>query len=290
MMTDTQLLDRYVLDRDPDAFRGIVLRHGPAVLRECRRIVRENTAAEDAFQATFLVLVRKAHTLEDPSRLQGWLVGVARRIAFRARQDSARRHEREGGSIAVEPAAEESRDMLAPDALAIVRQEIGGLPERYRDPVQLCYVEGLSHEDAALALGCPLGTVKARLVRGRRRLRERLERRGLALGLAMLLLLRSPGRSDASPSAGLIDRTVDAMNLARDGSPASLTRKYARAVRLARGWKASHPSYAAALAALAIFAFGGAALAACSLAAEVERPEPAALPTNLTDILAIDCR
>jgi HlyD family secretion protein len=184
--TDRQLLDRFAGHRDPAAeaaFEALVRRHGPMVLRVCRNALSDPNDALDAFQATFLVLVRRCGALKGLESLGGWLYGVACRVAARARVEAARRRAVEGRAAlrvieAVEPADLEGvdRDDFGP----IVQEEVRRLPVKYRAAVVLCYWEGLTQEQAAAQLGCPLGTVRSRLARARDLLRRRLTRRGLA--------------------------------------------------------------------------------------------------------------
>src|SRR5262249_26684028 len=177
--TDRQLLDEFIRDQDAGAFQGLVARHGAAVLQVCRGVLRDPHEAEDAFQATFLVLVRKAPAIRDPEALGAWLRGVAYRVAIRARRRAARRRaiERTGAEMSrhepgVIPAEATS------DLRKVVREELERLPDLYRQPVALCYLDGLTHQEAARRLDWPVGTVKVRLVRARRLLRERLARWG----------------------------------------------------------------------------------------------------------------
>ncbi|HKI19602.1 MAG TPA: sigma-70 family RNA polymerase sigma factor [Isosphaeraceae bacterium] len=161
------------------AFAALVARHGPMVWRVCRRVLRDEHDAQDAFQATWLVLARKAGSLRDPSSVGNWLFGVASRVALDARAASSRRqlHERRYAESQTDAAPAEVRD--GHDLGAALHEELRRLPERYRTPIVLCYLEGLSHEETALRLGCPVGTVRSRLARGRDRLRARLARRGV---------------------------------------------------------------------------------------------------------------
>ena len=179
------------------AFRVLLHRHGPMVLSVCRRILGDDHLAEDAFQATFLVLVKKAGSIRDGDVLTGWLYGVALRVAKKAKAQADRRRAIESR------AAEMSRETKAADGSddlrSLIDQEIRRLPERYREPLILCYLEGLRHHEIAERLDCPVGTVESRLSRGRERLRSRLVRRGLAPTAAIhgVLLLTT----DASASA-----------------------------------------------------------------------------------------
>ncbi len=185
-LTDGRLLERFNDPEDPAAeaaFEALVDRHGPLVLKTCRSVLGDAHAAEDAFQATFLVLARKARALQVRDSVAPWLQGVARRVATRARSAAWRRQKLEARfadrnaarATFFEPNDQGQGNELGP----IVRQEIARLPERYRAVVELCDLQGRSHEEAARDLGWPIGTVKSRQARGRSRLRDRLARRGL---------------------------------------------------------------------------------------------------------------
>ena len=178
-LSEAELIDRYVATGDEAAFEAILQRHGPMVLGVCRRLLRDPEDAEDAFQATFLVLARRARSLRDPGRIGNWLYGVAHRIATKARSKSWRRRHRERPGTA-EPAYEVADAIERDEAVAALLDEVGRLPEHYRAAVVLCHLEGRTHEEAARRLGWPVGTVRGRLSRARDLLRRRLSRRGLA--------------------------------------------------------------------------------------------------------------
>ncbi len=184
-LTDGELLGRLAdrpaqRDAAGSAFAALVDRHGPMVLRVCRSILRDEHDAEDAFQATFLVLVRRADAVRRRESAGSWLHGVALRVAAHARAGMARRrrHERRAGELAV-TADRSGAEGVSPEFAAILHEELGRLPERYRAAIVLCYLEGQTCEAAARRLGWPVGTVKSRLARGRERLRGRLVRLGL---------------------------------------------------------------------------------------------------------------
>ncbi len=186
-LTDGQLLDRFTTGTGEAAelaFAALVERHGPMVLRVCQSVVRQPHDAQDAFQATFLVLVRKASSIRNRDSLASWLHGVACRIAASARVATARRqrHERRAAEQAMTSVEAEDRDDLA----SVLHKELDRLPEKYRAPIVLCYLESLTHEQAAQKLRWPVGTVRSRLARGREQLRGRLTRRGLALSVGLL--------------------------------------------------------------------------------------------------------
>lgn len=181
---DAELLGRFAagegLDRE-DAFAALVRRHGPMVLSTCRRMLRgDRDGAEDAFQAVFLVLARKAGSLRRPDDLRPWLYGVAVKAGKEARRRAGRIHAREGGAIIDAPAPRADADLF--DLRAAIDEELERLPGRYRDPILLCELEGASRRDAAERLGLAEGTLSSRLARGRSLLRDRLTRRGLAVG------------------------------------------------------------------------------------------------------------
>ncbi len=179
-LSDAQLLGRFRTDRDEAAFVALVARHGPMVLAVCRRVLRDEHAAEDAFQATFLILVRKASVLWVGESLGGWLHQVAYRVAMQARADAVRRRARE--KAAGEAAALRAAPVGADDELrALLHAEIGRLPDRLRLPVVLCDLEGLTRDQAAERLCWTEGTVRGRLARARMLLRQRLTRRGVGL-------------------------------------------------------------------------------------------------------------
>lgn len=189
-LTDRDLLRRFAVDHDEEAFATLVARHGRMVLGVCHRFLPTVQDAEDACQATFLILARKAGGRWQPS-VANWLHTTARRVAAKARRVSARRVKREGGA-AVSESTLPRDDLSARELFAILDEELERLPERYREPLVLCYLEGLSREDAAARLGVPGGTVKTRLERGRRRLEDALTRRGVGAGLGFLALAIAP--------------------------------------------------------------------------------------------------
>jgi len=190
-MTDERLLTDFRSKTDPAAFERIVAQYGPMVLRVCRDVLGDPHSADDAFQGTFLVLAHRADRIRDPSRLGRWLYGVARRVAVRARVRERRRTLRTSAEVPVEvlPMRSASHDPADLETRPILHEEIDRLPSRLRSAIVLCYMEGLTQEAAASALGCPLGTLKGRLSKGRDVLRARLRRRGVAVTSLFLLFL-----------------------------------------------------------------------------------------------------
>ena len=238
---DRALLARFVAASDPAAFEALVIRHGPMVLGVCGRILPDPHDVDDAFQATFLVLVRKARTLRDGDHLGPWLHGVALRVARRSRATSARRKARERAATVPEARPDDAH--LGPDRAelrAAIDEEIGRLPDHHRRPVVLCDVEGLSREEAAAQLGWSLNMVRGRLERARDRLRVRLSRRGLAPSGAWVALT-----SPAVPSSPLVAATSRAAVAVASGrlgadlvsaSAVALSRGVSRMMILSR-WK-----------------------------------------------------
>jgi polysaccharide biosynthesis/export protein len=201
-LSDVQLLERFAASRDELAFAALVERHGPMVLGVCRRILRDSHAAEDAFQAAFLVLVRKAASIRVDDSLGRWLYTVTRRIALR----EARRQEVAEADVDRPGEEVDGNQAERHEQIAVIHDELGRLPESYRSALVLCHLQGLTHEEAARRLGWPVGTVKGRLVRARSLLRSRLIRRGLGLSLGTLTSTLRP----MSVTASLTDRTVSA--------------------------------------------------------------------------------
>jgi RNA polymerase sigma factor (sigma-70 family) len=202
-LSEGQLLRRFVARRDESAFSTLVSRHGPMVLGVCRRVLGTLPDADDAFQATFLVLLRRATALRDAYSLGPWLYGVAWRVASRARPASARRRVEEGKAATARPeGAEPDCSADERELRTVLDEEINRLPEKYRRPIVLCYVEGLTQEAAARQLGWKTGVLRGRLDRARLRLRGRLARRGLAPAASLALAeLLGPSAKAAVPAA-----------------------------------------------------------------------------------------
>ena len=210
-LTDRELLERFAHRRDDAAeaaFETLLTRHGAMVLTVCRQVLGDSHAAEDAFQATFLVVVRRAGSLRvrEPGCLGAWLHRVAYRIASKTRLVTARRRAREhrvarAGIDSPSPATDHS------ELRSLVHEEVNRLPAKYRAPVVLCYFEGRTHDEAAAALGWPVGTVRGRLARARNLLRARLARRGLAPSGWIGTSLFEPAVR-ITPSVRLLEATV----------------------------------------------------------------------------------
>lgn len=212
-LTDGELLDRFIERREGGeaAFEALVARHGSMVLGVCRRVLGSFDMADDAFQATFLVLVRQAGSIRKRESLGPWLHGVARRISLRARRDATRRRDRERLGFRV-VGGDETDEALT----ETLRDEIDRLPEKYRTPIVLCDLEGQTHAEAAEQLHWPIGTVSGRLSRARALLRTRIARRGLALTIATYFtILRS--EANAHVSRELTRRAIQSATSMHDG-------------------------------------------------------------------------
>jgi RNA polymerase sigma factor (sigma-70 family) len=232
-VSDVQLLDRWVSLRDEAAFEVLLWRHGPMILGVCRRVLRHREDVEDAFQATFLLLARKARAIRQGLSLVGWLYRVTYRVALRARERAACRNAKE--TEGVEQLVDNAPDQrLTSDLRGILDEEITGLPTKYRLPFIRCYLEGCSNEEAAAELHCPVGTIYSRLAWARQRLRSRLARRGVELPAAESTALLSPIFALPTLSPRLAETTLlGAFSYASHA--AKLTGASAGAVTLAKG-------------------------------------------------------
>jgi RNA polymerase sigma factor (sigma-70 family) len=224
--TDALLLGRFVGAGDGEAFAALVRRHGPMVLGVCRRLLGNAHDAEDAFQATFLLLARKAASLTRHGALGGWLYGVARRTALQARRSAARRRQREAGAMPRPQTAEDPHAELR-EALD---EELERLPDKYRAPVLLCDLQGWTRKEAARQLGWREGTVASRLARGRALLARRLTRRGMAMSGGAVALALAETASAAVP-APLVRTTVQAAALVAAGKAAGVVTPAAALMR-----------------------------------------------------------
>jgi RNA polymerase sigma factor (sigma-70 family) len=217
--SDADLVERFVRAGDQQAFAALVRRHGPMVLAACRRLLPDRHEAEDAFQATFLVLVRKSARLRQPEQLASWLHGVAYRTALRLRQRAARWQLVPGGSqLAASPEPAPLERVAWKEIQAVLDEEVQRLPSKYRLPVVLCYLQGQSYSAAARSLGWPAGTVAVRLARARQRLRTRFARRGLVFSATLLSGLLAQQALAAAVPGGLFMATLRVAYHAAAGS------------------------------------------------------------------------
>lgn len=214
-LSDGRLLERFLTQQDDAAFTALVKRHGPMVLGVCRRILRNAHDADDAFQATFLVLVRKAPSLLSRDNIGNWLYGVAHNTALKARAMACKRWEKE--RQATIPQSDDTWRELLP----VLDQELSRLPELYREPVVLCDLEGKTRKEAARQLGLPEGTLSTRLDRARSKLAQRLTRHGAVLSAGAITIALTQNAAAACVPAALTDATVKAAALLAAGETAT---------------------------------------------------------------------
>jgi RNA polymerase sigma factor (sigma-70 family) len=291
---DAQLLGRFTAQRDEAAFAALVRRHGPMVLNVCRSVLHHEQDAEDAFQATFFVLARKADSLRQPEAVAGWLCEVAYHVAVKAQADAARRRAQERRATPMPP-ADPTLDMTLRDLRRVLHEELRRLPDKYRLPLVLCYLEGRSQEQAAGQLGWTRGMLRGRLDRGREHLRRRLAVRGVALAALLCATAAAP----RAVAEALADSVVRAAVLsAVDGAATGVVS--ARAAALAEGvtramFTSKVKVATAVLLAVSLVALGVGLLAQQALAAReppggspqaavrMQEPAPAAAPPPAAD-------
>src|SRR6516162_3005815 len=278
--TDRQLLEDFASRRDEAAFAALLSRHGPMVLRVCRRVLRHEQDAEDAFQATFLVLARNTASIRRRDTLGGWLCGVAYRTAMKAKRGTARRRNHEAKLRGQTPPAAPSPTW--DDVQAVLDEEVQRLPQALRSAFVLCVLDGKTVPAAAAELGVKDGTLSWRLARARQQLRRRLAARGIQLSAVLAALAVAGGASKAAVPAALASSTVRfGLSVAAGGPAAAIPSHIAalaagvtRAMFLTKAKIATAVLIAAGL----LIAVGG-ALAYQAFAAE-ETPPAAARPSE----------
>jgi RNA polymerase sigma factor (sigma-70 family) len=274
--TDGQLLEQFLTRRDEAAFAVLVRRHGAMVLGVCRRVLGDATDADDAFQAAFLILVRKAATLTARPFLGDWLHAVARHTALKAKVAAARRRAKERNAAGSPRQPTDSKNEWLP----LLDEELGRLPRKYQAPIMLCDLEGRTRQEAAEQLGWPAGTVAGRLVRGRALLARRLLRAARPLARALPALL-ADGAATAALPPGLVARTAKAAADVAAGNTAAQGVLSAEALAIAQGvmqsmfWNKCKIRALALVAALFITAAGG--LAFHALAGAGQPPQTTGL-------------
>jgi RNA polymerase sigma factor (sigma-70 family) len=219
-LTDGQLLEDYVSRRDEAAFATLVRRHGPMVWGVCRRVLRGHHDAEDAFQATFLVLVRRAASIVSRELLANWLYGVAHQTALKARATAAKRRGRER-QVTEMPEPAVTRQGPWRDLQPLLDEELSRLPDKYRGVIVLCDLEGKTRKEAAGQLGCHEGTVASRLARARTMLARRLTQRGVALSGGALAAVLSQQAASAGVPNSVVGATIKAASLLAAGKAAA---------------------------------------------------------------------
>src|SRR6516165_10849218 len=210
-LSDGQLLEHFISRREEAALEALMQRHGPMVWGVCRRVLRDHHDAEDAFQATFLVLARRAASVVPRSKVGNWLYGVASQTARKARAMRAKRRLRES-QVPDAPESAATSDVRRDDLPEWLDHELSRLPEKYRTPIVLCELEGKTHGEVAAQLGWPIGTVSGRLSRARAMLAKRLTRRGVSIsgGALTVLLAQQPSTASAAVPASLMSSTIKA--------------------------------------------------------------------------------
>ncbi len=300
-LTDGQLLERFVSRREEAAVAALVGRHGPMVWGVCRRVLRNAADAEDAFQATFLVLIRKAASVAPREMVANWLYGVAHQTALKARATAGKRRARER-QVTVMPEPETVEQDLGRDLQPLLDQELSRLPDKYRAAIVLCDLDGKSRKEAARQLDVPEGTVASRLMRARTMLARRLARHGRTVAGESLAAVLAQTAASASVPTSVTAHTIQAATLAATGQAATDGVISAKVAALTEGvLKAMllnklKTGIAALLVLLAVAGLSG-ALALCAgatappqkeeIKAPQEKPaEPAAKGKNTVDVAA----
>jgi RNA polymerase sigma factor (sigma-70 family) len=267
--SDHELLHRFLTDREERAFEALVKRHGPLVLGVCRRVLGNLHDAEDAFQATFLTLARRAESVGKEGSVGGWLYQVAYHMATKAKAQATARQKRER-LTQPRPPTDPLTEVTGRELLAVLDEELQRLPETYRTPLVHCYLEGRTRDEAAGLLGWSLSTLQRRLEQGRERLRGRLARRGLALPAALLATGLAQGAAAAVVPPVLAASTVKAVVLGPVGVVSARAAALAQeAVKGLAGGKLK--AMAAVLLAVSVVVSGIGAIAHRALAAKPEQ-------------------
>ena len=278
-LPEGKLLDRFLDDGDEAAFEAIVAAHGPMVLGVCRGMLADRQSADDAFQATFLILVQKARSIARRDLLGPWLHGVAHKVASRSRSKSYR--EQTSATLDETPCTPAADDLDRRERSRLLHEELAALPAKYRSPVVLCHLEGLTHDEAASRLGWPVGTVRGRLSRARDQLRVKLTRRGAAPAVGAIAAAMAAESRAAVPST-LMNQTLKlALQHATAKSGAALAAS--AAVALSREVSMSMMFTPAKLAATGLVA---ATLATGAAVWALQTDGPAAKPDATSDPLA----
>ncbi len=280
-LTDGQLLECFLTRRDEAAFAALVRRHGPMVLGVCRRVLQHHHDAEEAFQATFLVLARKAATIGRRALLGHWLYGVASRTALKARALRARReaHERQ---VRAMPRPQVLEEDVWQDLLPLLDRELNRLPEKYQVPLVLCDLEGKTKKEAARQLGLPEGTVSSRLARARAMLRKRLARHGPALAGGALAVALSQNVASACVPVPLVVSTAKAAMLFAAGQAATTGVISAKVAVLTEGVMKAMLLTKLKVTAIVLIVLASAGLGVSALTHRVLAGKPDAAPTQAT--------
>jgi RNA polymerase sigma factor (sigma-70 family) len=279
-LTDGQLLEAFLARRDEAAFEALLRRQGPMVRGVCRRVLRQEQDAEDAFQATFLVLARKGSTIRPRELVGAWLYGVAYRTAMKARTMTARRRERERRA-SVKPTTEAPAEPAWEELLPLLDHELSRLPDKYRVPVVLCELEGRTRREVARQLKVPEGTVSSRLATARKLLARRLARYGLALSGGALASVLFKETASACVPGVLETSTLRAAVQAAAGQALTAGAVPARVVALAEGVvKTMLLTKLRAFVAIAVVAFVGAGVVGLAYRTTAAEPGKAGSATQ----------
>ncbi len=233
-LTDGELLECFVSRRETAALEALVRRHGSMVWGVCLRILHNHHDAEDAFQATFLVLVRKAASVTPREMVGNWLYGVARQTALKARATTAKQRTRESQVVEMLDPAVKEQD-LSGDWQLILDQELNGLPDKYRVAIVMCDLEGETRKEAARQLGLPEGTLAGRLTKGRAMLAKRLARHGLAVTGVTLAAWLSQAAASASVPTSVLSSTMKVVTLVAAGKTVATGLVSAKVAALTEG-------------------------------------------------------
>jgi RNA polymerase sigma factor (sigma-70 family) len=276
-LTDQQLLESYISRRDQAALAALVQRHGPMVWGVCRRVLSNYHDAEDAFQATFLVLVRSVASIASPELLANWLYGVAHQTAIKARATVAKRKTRER-QVTEMPEPAEVEQNLWNDLQPLLDQELSRLPDKYRAVIVLCDLEGKTRKEVARQLGCAEGTVASRLARARTMLAKRLARHGVDLSGGALAEVLSQQLASAGVPSSVVSSTIQAASLFAAGQAAGVISVTVAALAegVLKPMLFSKLKTAIALVLILGFVATGATILTCHSAAAQEDKKPAA--------------
>jgi RNA polymerase sigma factor (sigma-70 family) len=284
--TDRQLLDRLATDSARQALEILIHRHGSMVMRVCRNLLSNPDDADDAFQATFLVMVTRKRSIRHLESLSGWLCGVATRVCAKSRSQSARRKqiEDDAASRALRTAQPEAEPKMEnEEAARYLQQEVSNLPAKYRDIIVLCFMQGLTHEEAAQRLNRPLGTIRSRMARAKELLRKRLSRRGLTSPTVLLAAFdagqgAAPGllSATAAVSPQLITTTVQAaLNLSTGVRLATVASSVVASLVHQTVWSMSMIKISSVMAGVALVGFSAIGAGVAQRAGLASDPKPA---------------
>jgi RNA polymerase sigma factor (sigma-70 family) len=285
-LTDGELLERFRSRREETAFAILVQRHGPLVLGACRRVLGNIPDVEDAFQATFLVLVSKAASIRKQHSVASLLYGVAYRVALKVKVRASTRRAREQRARTDMPRPQAVDEKTLQEVRAILDEEINRLPDKYRAPVLLCYLEGKTQEQAARELGCPKSSLASRLGKARQQLQQRLTRRGVTLAGGLLVAVLAAQADGATIPAGLLISTTRIALLGLKGKAAAAAAAApaaALADQIVKGMVVTKLKLATVLALTAVLLAAGAAVIARQAGSTIPPPAPPDRPTAGND-------